>query len=412
MPYTTGNVKGTGALNKYRGPGGELNLGAMERGLQDVVRLVREPIIPDVDMNARVGGGPSMDRLNPVTGALKRSQGGMEKAGGMMVEGAKADMGAEAESLGRRAEMQATGLEMKGAMTLDLMRRAREFGEKIEGKVGKASEYWDTVVAKGDEYVKQSYKRMRDVLAAFDDAVLDWKRDVQGWLKNSINAQVTGMRSAFDETKRDIVSMYGADSAEYEQFKQTKIRSVGAAIAQLQAQGGLMMSQMRGAMAEARGGIGTAMAGQAGKAEGEHLGVMAQKALAEQQYGLQMNELKMREMQFEEYLGEGFINSMTGASIMRLETLPYVSLIADVIESLTPRYTVQQYGMPGAMRPAQAVQGQQQQGARGQGQGTQRQPQQTQVQPQAARAMQATPATGAGIPLAAGGGVDYRKLMG
>jgi hypothetical protein len=168
--------------------------------------------------------------LEGYQGALKlyKSLGGGPKQdeGAALLGQAKGQI----STLQGQADKAAAGLELMGAGTEAYMRRLASIQDFADSSYQSAAQNWDAAATKADEYVQAARARVGETLAQLDAIHAEINADRDFARAHAMQAGVQSVLGSMKDHERDILNQYGADSAEYEQFVQSK----GVALATMQ----------------------------------------------------------------------------------------------------------------------------------------------------------------------------------
>jgi len=335
MPYNTTKIADTASKNPFLKatiPTSETDYEALNKRIQLMAANIREPVIPNIPSPR-----DTMKMADP--------QGSYRNVGGARIYNkdqvspvqqealaARENLLAEAEALKRRAEMQATGLEMKGAQAISSMQRADAALQRHLEQSSASSAAWEQAVEQADEYVQASNQRMAAIMGKLDASIAEVGRNLDFAKTQAVQTQVAGAISEMATEERNIVGQYGRNSPEHTQFLASKARSMHTAISNIHAQYNTLSAQLDAQLAMGRAEMGARMSTLVNYQEKTHIETMQAAAAAKSQYALQEVELALRVEQFKALQMDDLVTSLTGASIFRLDTLPFLQYLAGLAE--------------------------------------------------------------------------------
>jgi len=310
------------------------------------------------------------------------------------------------------------GLIEKKKATETLMANLAQISKDAATGRAKASDAWTNTLAKADEYVAASNKRMADVMGHVDklqtelQKVLDFGKPSVDY-DSSILAKTTAhdMQVAVQQTmgtmgeeERNIRSAYGTDSAEYAQFQAQKQQTLATLSSSIMSNSAKLEAQMKLAydtlkvqqdLEYAKMGFGAlttlgsagiqaeiAMATNIQYSEQNRLEMGKQYALAAANYALQESQLNLNVAQLIDAGQESWANWLIATPTVFISAVPLVTFLSDLIKNANQEQDL-----------ANANSGGWSFGGGGQGTGTQTQKPQAQAQAQTQAAVANTPAT-------------------
>ena len=126
------------------------------------------------------------------------------------------------DSLRKQAESAATGIEMMGAGMETYMKRLQEAQDFTSAAYQSSAENWDAAAEKADEYVQASRDRVSVSLATLDRIHNEIGENRDFAKAHSLQAGTQAVLGSMKTEQRNILTQYGANSAEYQQFYQSK----------------------------------------------------------------------------------------------------------------------------------------------------------------------------------------------
>jgi len=142
--------------------------------------------------------------------AKAQAEAGMAKARG------------DIQSLQGQADKASAGLEVMGAGMEAYMKRLQSAQDFAATSYQSAAEGWGAAAEKADEYVQASRARVAEVLSTLDETHQQIGRDRDFARAHAMQAGVQATLGSMKAEERNILQNYGADSAEYNQFVQSK----------------------------------------------------------------------------------------------------------------------------------------------------------------------------------------------
>lgn len=128
-----------------------------------------------------------------------------------------------------QAAKAAEALEMQGDATVAYLKRLEGLGTQVAASGSRASDLWNQAVEKADEYVKSARARVGQVLTKLESLSEDITKDWSFSKAHDMQVAAQGVLGAMKAEEKGILENYGPDSAEYQQFKMTKARSLALA---------------------------------------------------------------------------------------------------------------------------------------------------------------------------------------
>lgn len=128
-----------------------------------------------------------------------------------------------------QAAKAAAALEMTGDTTAAYLQRLEGLGSQVAASGSRSSDLWNQAVEKADEYVKSARARVGQVLTKLESLSEDITKDWSFSKAHDMQVAAQGVLGAMKAEEKGILENYGPDSAEYQQFKMTKARSLALA---------------------------------------------------------------------------------------------------------------------------------------------------------------------------------------
>lgn len=250
-------------------------------------------------------------------------------------EAAVSQYGQQAEVQKKEAEKAATALEMQGGATIDYLQRLESLREGVTAKAKVAREAWAEAPEKADEYVQAAKQRVGDVLAKLDEVHAELGKERDFSKAHAMQASVQATLGSMKAEERNIVEVYGTDSKEYEQFRMSKMNTLGivqsnihASYQQLQEkQGQNYLNIVSEAYTKSNMYLGFQ--------EQQHVDMLKYKADAQNAYDLQVSQFEIGVEQLKSVGMENLANWIIETPTFSMDATPLMTLLSDMAQAQT-----------------------------------------------------------------------------
>jgi hypothetical protein len=256
--------------------------------------------------------------------------------------------GADVQATKQRAEKAATALEMVGSSALQGVQNLEALQGSIRTGVQKASQSWDAAAEKADEYVKAARGRVGEVLTKLDTIFDDIKTTRDFSKAHAMQASVQAVTGSMKAEERNVLQNYGADSKEYEQFRQSKIGALGTIQSNIHATYAQLEEQQKTSYLNATADAHTKSNMYVGFQEQQHVEMLKYRDDNRNAYALKAAELDASLEQMKMSGLENLANWIIETPTFTMDSTPLMTLIADLAGS-APRPT--QYAQTSSIAP-------------------------------------------------------------
>lgn len=314
----------------------EVDLNQLGQAVQQTAERVGKPIIgpmpSEAEMLATLQGAqvdPYGNVLRPgqhVTGARSVSE---NPASTLMATTARGNMLAQAQSLEAQAANQKTGIEVKGAeaiASLDQLQRLQASAEQTKTTAASA---WQVALDKADDAVKNANERMAEVMGKLDTMIGEVGEGLDFARAHAIQSTSVGVLNSMQEAERNIVSQFGRNSPEHQQFMAQKATSLQSSISQIHEQIGKLATEARTTLTGVWGQTAQTMASLVNYQEKGQVEAYTAAAQAVPMMELQTAGLMMEIERYKSTVLSDIADTLSGASVLRLDTLPLATLLGD-----------------------------------------------------------------------------------
>lgn len=324
---TTESTGGTTLDNpflKKTGTGGttELDLEGLGNALTQTAERISKPIIGNI---------PSEKALMRTLGGPFGTFVGGSNPDWMMMKTARENAVGAAQSLQTQATNQATALKAKGAVTIDAVQRLQALQTSLSGAASKAAEAWQLAGEKANEGVQAANQRMSEVVGRLDKMVNDVTSGLDFAKAHAIQATAMGTLNAMTEAERDVVSQFGKSSPEHMDFVARKTASLQQSISSIHDKYMELAVSAKTTMAATWASAATTMATLVNYQEKGAVDVAVAAAQALPLYELQTAQLNMQIEQYKTLELNDLVDSMSGAAVLRYDSLPLAQFIGDIM---------------------------------------------------------------------------------
>lgn len=326
---TTGGTTLANPFLKSTGTGTtELDLEGLGNALTQTAERVSKPIIGSIPSEEEAATALGLSKMQQRS--LKAGQSTNGASDMLQVQSARQNALAQAQALQTQATNQSEALKAKGAVVQDSVQRLQALQTTMAGASSKAAEAWQLAGEKADEGVQAANQRMSEVVGRLDKMVNDVTSGLDFAKAHAIQATAMGTLNAMTEAERDVVSQFGKSSPEHMDFVARKTASLQQSISSIHDKYMELAVSAKTTMAATWASAATTMATLVNYQEKGAVDVAVAAAQALPLYELQTAQLNMQIEQYKTLGLNDLVDSMSGAAVLRYDSLPLAQLIGEL----------------------------------------------------------------------------------
>lgn len=233
--------------------------------------------------------------------------------------------------LKKRAEGAASALEIAGGAAITGAENIAGIQESLRGQAGQAAASFGAAAEKADEYVQAARGRVQAVLSKVDQIYEDINKSNDFSKSHDMQSAVQASLGSMRAEERNIAQTYGADSAEYQQFKMQKSNSLGVVQSDIHSTYAKLKIQMDATYlstvsdAYAKGNTGVSYQ------EQQHVDMLKFQAQTQSAYNLQVAQLDTALEQMKTAGYENLANWILETPTFSMDASATVAAISDLL---------------------------------------------------------------------------------
>ncbi|KKM86775.1 hypothetical protein LCGC14_1275630 [marine sediment metagenome] len=257
-----------------------------------------------------------------------------QKAAGIRIEGAKQSFATQTEAMQKQATKSAEALSIMGESTTEYIRQLDEVKNQATAAVTSSSDAWNAATEKADEYVQSARARVGDALTKLDELnqQIGERRDFAK--AHDMQVAVQSVLGQMNSEGRGIAERYGVDSAEYQQFQQSKRATLATVQSNIHANYQKIQEQQNLTYMSATNESLWKHNMYTSYQEQQHVDTLRYMAQAEDQYSLQLSNFNTTIEQLKMSGLENLANWMVSTPVYSVDTLDLMNYVADSYVSL------------------------------------------------------------------------------
>jgi hypothetical protein len=285
--------------------------------------VAQESVIQE-DMPSSYGGW----RRSPLSAQEVATQASKQSAA-IRTSAAKQSFESQKEAVTQQAAKSAEALNIMGEATTKYLTQLEEVKEQANAAVTSSKDAWARAEAKADEYVQSSRARVGEVLTKLDEinSQIGDRRDFAK--AHDMQVAVQSTLGQMNSEGRAIGERYGIDSAEYQQFQQSKRATLGTIQSNIHANYQKIRESQDISYMNATNEAMWKHNMYTSYQEQQHVETLRYMAQAEDQYNLQLSNFNTTIEQLKMSGLENLANWMVSTPVYSVDVLPLMNYIAD-----------------------------------------------------------------------------------
>lgn len=228
------------------------------------------------------------------------------------------------------AEKAAAGLELAGQAQIAQAQNIDTLKEQVAAQVASASESWDRAAGKAEEYVQKANKRVTDVLNKLDTINSEFATERSFAKAHDMQVAAQSVLGSMQAEERNILEVYGGDSKEYEQFRQSKQTALATAQSNIHASYQKLAEEQQATYMSVVSDAYTKSNMYLGYQEQQHVEMIKYADQAKASYELQATEMTFALEQAKTAGLENLANWIVDTPTFTMDATPLITLLSDL----------------------------------------------------------------------------------
>jgi len=252
-----------------------------------------------------------------------------QRAAGIRASAAQQSFTAQKEATEKQAAKSAEALAMMGESTTEYLTQLDEIKNQANVLIQDSTDAWNKATEKADEYVQASRGRMGQVLGKLDEINTKISEGREFAKAHDMQVAVQSVLGQMSSEGKVITERYGVDSAEYQQFQQSKQRTLATVQSNIHANYQKIRESQNIAYMSATNEAMWKQNMYTSYQEQQHVETLRYMAQANDQFNLQISNFNTTIEQLKMGGMENLANWMVSTPVYSVDVLDLMNYVAD-----------------------------------------------------------------------------------